>query len=238
MPQRKELSKFANRPGITGAFVKQQSGITQQATYNSEATVDWIINNSDLGYLPLAIDIPWRVINEEAQAVLPYMVVDQAGDSDSRGWLNFGIYARGAHDLGDYGRTDMSVPSDWTDIAQEYMPETIRYFRDNWPHQQIYRLRLLGLEPNGVIGLHTDDCIGLNNINIAIDHPEDCDFVLENSGVIPFENGRAFLVNTGRRHAVVNRSNRLRLHIVVYQENDTHFGNLILQSYKKYLKAA
>jgi hypothetical protein len=238
MSLRKELSQFANRPGITGAFVKQQSGISQYSTYNSEATVDWIINNSNLGYLPLAVDIPWRVINEEAQAVLPFMIANPPGDADSRGWLNFGIYSRGVHDLGDYGRTDLNQTNDWTAEAQQHMPETVRYFRDNWPHQQLYKIRLLGLEPGGVIGLHTDDCTGLNNINIAIDHPDDCDFVLENSGVIPFENGRAFLVNTGRRHAVINRSNRLRLHIVVYQENDMHFGNLILQSYKKYLKAA
>jgi hypothetical protein len=238
MPQRKELSQFANRPGITGAFVKQQTGITQQAVYNPDATVDWIVNNSGLGYLPLDIDIPWRTIYKEAQSVLPFMIADHAGDTDSHGWLNFGIYARGAHDLGDYGRVDMTEASDWTDLAKKYMPETVRYFQDSWPHKQIYRLRLLGLEPNGVIGLHTDDCTGLNNINMAIDHPDECDFVLENSGVIPFKNGQAFLVNTGLRHAVVNRSNRLRLHIVVYQENDTHFGNLVLRSYNKYFEAS
>ena len=238
MEQRKELSQFANRPGITGAFVKQQSKSVQTSTYNSNATVDWILNQSDLGYLPLQIDIPWRMIHEEAQSVRDLMLINPTGDTDSKGWYNFGIFTKGSEHISDHNSQFDDQPADWTNLAQLHMPETVRYFRDNWPAEKIHRIRLLGLEPGGVIGLHTDDCKGLNNINIAIDHPAGCDFVLEHSGIIPFENGSVFLVNTGRRHAVVNQSDKFRLHLVVYQDNDVHFGNIVLSSYRKYHNAA
>jgi hypothetical protein len=238
MRQRKELAKFANIPGVTNSFVRHQTKLTQQHTPNSTATADWIVNCSNLGYLPLDIQIPWEIIREEALAVVPEMIAYPATDYDSHGWFNFGIYTRGADDLGDHGRKVVEHNDSWTEQAQQLMPRTVEYFATQWPHKQFHKIRLLGLYPQGVIGLHSDDCDGLHNINIAIDHPEQCDFVLENSGVIPFENGRAFLVNVGRRHAVINNSNQLRIHLVIYQDNDDAFGNLVLQSYNNYTQAS
>lgn len=234
MRQRKELAKFANIPGVTNSFVRYQSKLTQQHTPNPTATADWIVNRSNLGYLPLDIQIPWEIIREEALAVVPEMIAYPSTDYDSHGWFNFGIYTRGADDLGDHGREVVEHNDSWTEQARTLMPRTVEYFATQWPHKQFHKIRLLALYPRGVIGLHSDDCDGLHNINIAIDHPEQCDFVLEHSGVIPFENGRAFLVNVGRRHAVVNNSDQLRIHLVIYQDNDDAFGNLVLQSYNNY----
>jgi hypothetical protein len=238
MRQRKEIAKFANIPGVTNSFVRHQAKLTQQHIPNPGATVDWVLNKSNLGYLPLDIELPWQVIRKEALAVVPEMIAYPATDYDSHGWVNFGIYTRGADDLGDHDRTVIEHNDSWTDQARKLMPRTVEYFSTQWPHQQFHKIRLLGLYPKGVIGLHSDDCNGLHNINIAIDHPDSCDFVVENSGVIPFENGRAFLVNVGRKHAVINNSNQLRIHLVVYQDNNDAFDNLVLQSYNKYTQAS
>lgn len=234
MRQRKELATFANIPGVTSAFIKHQSKLTQQHTHNPTATADWIINTSNLGYLPLDIDLPWQMILEEAQAVAPLMIEYPATDYDSHGWFNFGIYTRGTDDLGDYGREVIEHNDSWTEQAKILMPKTVEYLSTQWPHQKFHKIRLLGLAPGGIIGLHSDDCTGLHNINIAIDHPEGCDFVLEQSGVIPFANGQSFLVNVGRRHALINNGNRLRLHLLIYQDNNEAFENIVLQSYNKY----
>jgi hypothetical protein len=238
MRQRKELSKFANIPGVTNTFVKHQSKFTQQPIHEPNATVDWVLNHSKLGYLPLDIEIPWQVISEEAQGVVAHMIAHPQPDYDSTGWMNFGLFTRGEQDMGDYGREQIDHGDRWLDQAQQLMPRTVEYFQTQWPHKQFYKIRLLGLAAHGVIGLHSDDCYGLQNINIAIDHPDGCDFLLENSGIIPFTNGKAFLVDVGRRHAVVNNSNQLRIHLVIYQENDDAFGDLVLQSYNKYTQAS
>ena len=238
MRRRKELSKFANIPGVTNTFVKYQSKFTQQPTHKPNTTADWVLNHSGLGYLPLDIEIPWQVISEEAQGVVAHMIAHPQPDHDSTGWMNFGLFARGKQDMGDYGLEQMDHSDRWLDQAQQLMPRTVEYLQTQWPHKQFYKIRLLGLGPHGVIGLHSDDCNGLHNINIAIDHPDSCNFVLENSGVIPFENGRAFLVNVGRRHAVINNSNQLRIHLVIYQDNDDAFGELVLRSYNKYTQAS
>lgn len=238
MRQRKEIAKFANIPGLTNSFVRYQTKLTQQHTPNPGATVDWVVNESGLGYLPLDIELPWQMIREEALAVVPDMIAYPATDYDSHGWFNFGVYTRGADDLGDHGRDVIEHNDSWTDQARLLMPRTVEYFTTLWPHKQFHKIRLLGLYPQGVIGLHSDDCDGLYNINIAIDHPASCNFVVENSGVIPFENGRAFLVDVGRRHAVVNNSNQLRIHLVVYQDNDDAFEELVLRSYNKYTQAS
>lgn len=238
MPLRKELSEFANIPGVTKAFVKHQSQVIQQHCASDTATADWIVNHCDLGYLPLQIQIPWQLIYNEAESVISHMIAYPATDHVSQGWSNFGLYTRGPDDLGDLGRTTIDLNNEWTQQAKQLMPRTVEYFTTLWPHRQFHKIRLLGLAPMGVIGLHSDDCDGLHNINIAINHPAQCDFVLENSGIIPFENGRAFLVNTGRRHAVVNHSNHLRIHLVIYQDNDHVFEKMIVESYEKYTKAS
>mgnify|MGYP003339585121 FL=1 len=95
---------------------------------------------------------------------------------------------------------------------------------------------MLGLASGGQLGVHHDDCDGLDNINIGVEHPEGCDFYLENSGIIPFANGRVFALDAGRRHAVINNSSTVRYHLTIYQEDDQRFKDLMVKSYHEYFK--
>ena len=213
--QRTEHSTVVDIAGVTSSFVRGTQLLQQPSLmFNSNASVDWIKYNSGLGYLPLAIDIPWVLIQQEAHAMIPHMHRLELGGKDSHGWSNLSIYLQG----------------EWTTL----MPKTVEWFKTQWPCKHFYTIRLLGLDPGGMIGLHTDDCRGLNNINIAIDHPPECKFVLENAGVIPFANGTAFAVDTGLRHAVINPSAQLRLHIAVYHEDNDQYHRVLFNSYEKY----
>lgn len=229
---RREISEFAHKPGITDAFMRSVRNTRPTVTANPHATAEWICWHSGLPYLPLTIELPWQIMQQEARAAASAMITQPVTSYDSRGWTNLGIFSRGAEDPGDYHGPVTGV-NNWTDLAQELLPETVRYFKQEWPHHEYFKIRLLGLEPGGVIGLHTDDCHGLDNINIAIDHPVGCEFAVEGGGIVPFENGRAFLVNVGRRHAVINPTQHTRLHITVYQSHDARMQQLIEQSYQK-----
>lgn len=229
---RREISEFAHMPGITQAFMRSVSATKLTLPTIPQAPADWICWQSGLAYLPLDIAIPWPMIQQEAKQAVHAMTAQPITSYDSRGWTNLGIYSRGAEDPGDY-HGPVTGNNDWTDLAKQLLPGTVEYFQKTWPHQEFYKIRLLGLEPGGVIGLHSDDCHGLDNINIAIDHPFGCEFGVEGGGIVPFVNGSVFMINVGRRHAVINPTPYLRLHITIYQKHDTRMLKLIEQSYEK-----
>lgn len=231
---RKEVSEFplAHVPGITDAFMRTVRQQTLNIEHKGDANADWICWQSGLGYLPLDIQIPWQVIQQEAHGAVNMMAPQTITSHDSRGWTNLGLYSSLDDEVDQYRSADTGV-HDWTSAALALMPETVRYFRDEWPHGEFYKIRLLGLAPGGVIGLHSDDCHGLDNFNLAIDHPIGCEFGVEGAGIVPFENGRAFMINVGRRHAVINPTGQLRLHITMYQSHDARMRQLIEQSYQK-----
>jgi hypothetical protein len=225
-PLRTEAATFVGVPGITNSFARVVSKQRQQHEFEPGADAMWIKNDSDLGYLPLSIDIPHEMIRDEIHKVTAHM--DSIKDMIGEGWHNFSLYA--PSDDSDV----MEGASHWRPLAMDLMPRTVAWFMGNWPCAELHRMRLLALAPGGYIGLHSDDCQGLDNINIAIDHPQGCEFYLDGSGIIPFQDGRAFLVNTGRKHAVINHSDRVRYHITMYQTDDAAFRDLIVRSYQDY----
>ena len=222
---RKEEAIFIKKENITPLFVKHTALQQQHADYVATADYNHVKWHSGLGYLPLLVTIPLETIQLELQAVKSHM--KDIADLYTPGWLNFSMYAPTELETGD---------SYWHPLALELMPETIRWFKSEWPAKSFYRMRMLGLAPGGQLGVHHDDCDGLDNINIGIEHPEGCDFYLENSGIIPFANGRVFALDAGRRHAVINNSSTVRYHLTIYQEDDQRFKDLMVKSYHEYFK--
>lgn len=234
--QRLEIGKWLPVAGMTEVFIKHVKSQKPQPT-EIDPTAHNIKYNSGLGYLPLSIDIPIDIIRSEALAVVPYMIDLTPGDYDSHGWSNFSMFGVPLEDQGDWGHDRADSSMAWTPEALELMPRTVEYFDQVWPHKRFWRMRLLGLKPGGVIGVHNDHCAGMENINIGIDHPDQCEFYLEGSGRIPFANGKCFALDAGRRHAVINNSDQLRLHLVIHQTDNEQFEKLIVDSYKDYTKS-
>jgi hypothetical protein len=234
--QRLEIANWPNKAGITDAFIKKVATQQQQFDYNPNATGDWVKLHSGLGYLPLQISLPIDKIKAEALSVVEYMVDLDVGGLDSGGWTGLGLYGVEETQQGDYGSVDSTSTGRWTQVALTHMPNTIEFFESVWPHSKFWKIRLLGLKPGGVIGMHHDDCTGLDQINIGIDHPDGCNFYNDRSGILPFQDGSVFVTNVNRWHAVVNNGDRVRLHITVYQEDDSRFQDLVEKSYHDYAK--
>jgi hypothetical protein len=229
---RKEASKWIDRPGMTNMFIKHvQRSEPIRHEYNPNADYAWLKYNSHIGYVPLDIKLPLDIMKEETARAEQHMTPLKVAGEDSRGWVNLGMFAATLEDPYDKSFDKKESTAHWQGLVQELMPETVRWFQQEWPHAQMYRARLLGLLPGGVIGLHNDDCEGLLNVNIAIHHPPECKFYLEHWGVMPFEEGSVFATDVGYNHAVVNPSDRMRLHIVIYQEDDDRFKSLLERSY-------
>jgi hypothetical protein len=61
--------------------------------------------------------------------------------------------------------------------------------------------------------------------------------VLEGYGIVPFKEGRAFIVNIRNYHSVINFSNEKRVHVIGhsygYGNKQAEFADLIVRSYEK-----
>jgi hypothetical protein len=77
-------------------------------------------------------------------------------------------------------------------------------------------------------------------INIAVIHPENCHMVLEGYGIVPFKEGKAFIVNIRNYHTVVNFSNNKRIHVIGhsfgYGTKLNEFAELVVRSYNKMIE--
>jgi len=73
-------------------------------------------------------------------------------------------------------------------------------------------------------------------INIAIIHPKDCVMTLEGYGCVPFEEGKAFIINIRNYHSVINPSNQSRIHLISHGipgKSKKEFAELVARSYRK-----
>jgi hypothetical protein len=61
--------------------------------------------------------------------------------------------------------------------------------------------------------------------------------VLDKKGIVPFKEGKAFIVNIRHTHSVINFSNNSRIHVIGhsygYGAKLEEFAELVVRSYKK-----
>lgn len=195
---------------------------------------DWIQKQSNLPWLKLDLELPYFDIIKEVAQVEHLMVPHREAYGESQGWKSFCLHGKSfdATQGDEYYNDDR--PLDWTKEAIELMPFTVNYFKTVWPANTYQRLRLMLLEPGGYIALHKDtDANILNPINIALTNPDQCNFVFEKFGAVPFSVGSAFWLNVGNLHTVFNLSDQPRWHIIVHQNTQSdNFQKLVVNSYK------
>lgn len=208
---------------------------------------DWVLNQSDIGWLELDIDFDLDAWKQETNAA---RFVDHRG-SDHPGWNSCCIHGIDVDKTGawtNYGdwTSEDQVPYRWTDIS-EHTP-VIKKFWQQFPYERYRRIRFMELEPGGRISPHSDapgrlpgekgvDMLDFGvPINVAIIHPNDCFMTLEGHGTVPFEEGKAFIINIRNVHSFVNNSNTSRIHLIAHgipgnRKND--FVELVARSYRK-----
>jgi hypothetical protein len=210
---------------------------------------DWLLNKSNFGWLELDIDIDLAGWQLESQQAAPYFVEHR--EDESQGWNSCCIHGIDVDKTGawtGYGYTDeTTVPYQWTELSRK--TPVIKKFWNQFPSDEYRRIRFMELEANSAITPHSDmpgrlpgeqnfDALEFGiPINIAVVHPNDCHMVLEGYGVVPFKEGRVFIVNIRNYHSVINFSNNPRIHVIGhsygYGSKKEEFAELVARSYVK-----
>lgn len=178
---------------------------------------NWILENSQLPWLQLQIMVPINEIFQEWKAVENKAVAHRDSDSlynlKNKGWKSLTLYGVSSS----ITTATIDQPLSWTDTADS-CPVTIDWIKKNFIiNEYTGRIRFMFLEPGGYILPHVDrQNSRLSEINVAITQPIGCHFKFKNYGIIPFTSGSAFIIDTSKEHAVYNKSNEPRLHIILH----------------------
>jgi hypothetical protein len=213
---------------------------------NDYELADWLLNKSDFGWLELDIQFDLDEWKKETAAA---QFVDHRG-SEHPGWNSSCIHGIDVDKTGawtNYGYTrEEDVPYQWTSISQH--TPSIKRFWEQFPYERYRRIRFMELEPGGKISPHSDapgrlpgeqdlDMLEFGvPINVAIMHPEDCHMTLEGHGTVPFQEGKAFIINIRNVHSFVNNSSSNRIHLIAHGvpgNRKEEFVELIARSYRK-----
>ena len=207
---------------------------------------DWLLNKSNFGWLELDIEFDLDAWKKETAAA---QFVDHRG-SEHPGWNSSCIHGIDVDKTGawtNYGyEREEDVPYQWTSISQH--TPSIKRFWEQFPYERYRRIRFMELEPGGKISPHSDapgrlpgeqdlDMLEFGvPINVAIMHPEDCHMTLEGHGTVPFQEGKAFIINIRNVHSFVNNSSSNRIHLIAHGvpgNRKEKFVELIARSYRK-----
>jgi hypothetical protein len=215
-------------------FKKYINSKMQLPAYNPAADFKWIQTQSGLPWLQLDIEVPHQKILTEILNIQELLSDHRDTYGEHHGWQSFCIHGKRYDATREDSYYNDTRPYIWTPEAIKLMPETVKYFSENWPKVDFARVRVMLLDPGGYVSAHTDtDISHLWPINIAITQPTDCNFVMEKHGIVPFEPGQANWLDISNRHTVFNNSNEKRWHIIVHQSFDNiEFQNLVVNSYK------
>ena len=210
----------------------------------------WILNESNFGWIELDINIDVAGWQLEAHQAQPYFVAHR--EEQNTGWNSCCIHGIDVDKTGawtNYGYTDeKQVPYNWTELSYK-TPTVKNFWNHQFPSDHYRRIRFMELEPESAITPHSDmpgrlpgetgmDMLDFGvPVNIAVVHPADCYMVLEGYGIVPFKEGKAFIVNIRNFHSVINFSKQSRIHVIGhsygYGNKLEDFANLIVRSYEK-----
>lgn len=201
---------------------------------------DYILDNTRVPWVPLPeINVPWREIYAEAIHLLETECFSLHRANSGGGWLSLCMHGMSSvhtnvpedYDLPDSAERDLS---DWTDIAK-FCPITKEWMQDEMLYEQFSRVRFMAVLPGGWIRPHrdTDRVAGLGATNVAINNPTGCNLVMEEYGVLPYTDGLVVKINTGHNHAVWNRSDEPRIHMIFDGGPNDIFKNKVNENYAK-----
>lgn len=199
---------------------------------------NWIFNRSHAPWLELqGLDIPYKEMLAEAQALRDMFVEHRADEEHHRGWKSLavhGISATQTNVAETYGLDSKTAKYDWTEI-QDQCPATVKFLKDIMPYHHYARVRFMLLEAGGYIVPHVDNTQSFlgGAVNVSLNNPEGCKLVTEH-GTLPFrDSGSAFYFNNHYRHCVFNDSTTDRFHMIIHGGCHMHLlAPLLVNSYK------
>jgi hypothetical protein len=228
------------KQAILENFFSKNKNLEYQFKFKDELSADWILNQSHVPYLPLNLPaVPYQAMLEEAGSLDEQFVEHRS--SDSQGWSSLAVHGISSQHTDHYAvypeyahLSNDQVPYTWTEI-RDRCPVTVEYFKNHFPYDVYHRIRFMKLAPGGYILPHSDSPdLGLRAVNFSLNNPNNCDFVFDSIGTVPFkDSGSALLIANGYMHSVWNLSNQPRYHIIVHGYATTQpFYDLVVDSYK------
>ena len=185
----------------------------------------WVIMESGWPWLRLSLfdNQSWNEMYKEAEKLIDKFHPHR--ENYGYGWKSLTIHGlnEDTQSLDQYGndRSDILSKLDWTWVADE-CPVTKKFLTDVWPAEFLNRVRFMLLEPGGYILPHQDrtsDQKRLSVCNISLNNPTGCEFLMEGFGKVPFDDtGSAYLMDISNKHAVWNKSNEPRIHMIIHYE--------------------
>ena len=201
----------------------------------------WIENESALPCLELNLDLPIEEVQKELVNI--YELFNNRSDhrveEKHKGWWSVCLYGLSTHQTRSpihYGyKSDAEAPYKWTELS-EMCPVTVNAIKNTFKVGKFYRIRLMILEPGGYILPHKDmEKSSLpKSVNVAITNPPGAYFFLKDTGIVPFEEGKAFKIDISIEHSVINIAEDRRVHLMVhYDEPLPEWETLVVNSYRK-----
>ena len=199
-----------------------------------------IMDNTQVPWVSLPeINIPWKEIHAEAIHLLETECFSLHRANSGGGWLSLCMHGMSSvhtnvpedYDMPDSAESELA---DWTDISK-FCPVTKEWMQDEMLYDKFTRVRFMALLPDGWIRPHQDrpSTVSLGATNVAINNPDGCKLVLEDFGEMPFVPGRAMKINTGYHHAVWNRSDEPRIHMIFDGDTSSAFKEILNNNYAK-----
>lgn len=237
------MGYYDDKHGTKEEVEKELTKHWQPEWFKEKNIYDWLNEETTIPYLELDVydNMPWPEIFKEAQAVKDQCVVHREYSGGGT-WLSGCLHGLGTEYTNTWDSydefkhlTEDQVEYKWTKLAEQ-CPVTTEYFKNVFPFREYKRLRFMWVEPGGYILPHRDnDQRTLSPVNVSIYNPAGCEFRYKNWGTVPFTNGSAFLIDVGQEHAVWNRSNESRLHIICHgRRKNPEWKQLLLKSWQKF----
>lgn len=190
--------------------------INSLSKYKTIPNADRIKTEFKIPWLELDIKVPTKEIlkeylNVESDAIL-HRSNEKVAGVNHNGWKSLVLHGVDKHTT--EGSDEVHT---WTEIADK-CPNTVKWIKDNFIIDNVTgRIRFMHLDPGGYILPHHDrEQKRLHEINVAIQHPKGCIFQFVERGIIPFSEGKAFIIDVSNTHMVYNNSDKMRLHMILH----------------------
>ena len=185
-------------------------------------------------YYPIKFDFDAELFLSECQHADDLFIEHRSADKKRgyghRGWKSLTLHGIDKHKTEHYVRYGFTSLEEagyhWTD-ACDRLPNVARFLQ-SLPFKVFDRVRIMRLDSDGYIMPHSDNNHerAFSPLNIAINNPSGCDFVFKEGGIVPFSAGTGMILDVGREHIVINRSNEVRYHVIVHGHYSDKFYTL------------
>ena len=203
-----------------------------------------ILKNTSIPWLEL--DLKFNVDVWKQQALEAEQYYTEYRDSASSLWSSCCLHGLGidkTYTANNYGYDEFTAPYQYTDLSIK-TPVITNFWKNEFPAERYTRIRFMKIDAGGYIDYHNDGTLpegidpldSILPINLAISHPVNCTMELDGK-IVPWTEGKIFLLNISKDHAVFNHSSKSRVHMIaniILGNRKEEFCEMLVRCYNKH----